>query len=68
MATSLSVSASLLTLYALTQAYPFLLSALTLEGTFCLYAAVSLAMAVVAAAFLPETNRREARDVLREFE
>ncbi len=68
LASSLAVAASLLSLYGLTHAYPFLLSALTMEGTFCLYAAVSFVMAAVAILFLPETNGREAGEVLKQFE
>ena len=64
----LSVCASILTLYAFTLAYPFLEAALSLSGTFCLYAVLSFVLAAVTAAFLPETNNMSSTEVLQYFE
>lgn len=68
MASTLSVSSSIIALTALTMTYPFLASAVTLEGTFFIYAAVSFVMAAVALVFLPETRGRTAAEVIRQFE
>lgn len=64
---SIAVSSSILTLYALTQSYPFLEQALSLAGTFWMYSGVSLVMASVSIFFLPETNGKSPREILAHF-
>ena len=56
-----------ITLFSVIQSYPYLTSALTTPGTYVLYGIISLLMAGVTAVYLPETNGKTSKEVLRHF-